>query len=127
MKASIILTTLLTTSAWAGALPTKRQNTAANEAALQQAREESAKAIEGGQGRGRLLLDEGNCSEACNRCRLSASATAVAEVFACGTAAVAIDVLTAGIATFLEAAGFVACEGAVVAKLNEKEETCLNE
>ncbi|KAK2668242.1 hypothetical protein RAB80_015622 [Fusarium oxysporum f. sp. vasinfectum] len=63
MKASIIITTILTTSAWAGNLPTKRQN-AANEAALQQAREDSAKAIEGGQGRGRLLLDEGNCSEA---------------------------------------------------------------
>ncbi|CZR45145.1 uncharacterized protein FPRO_15680 [Fusarium proliferatum ET1] len=126
MKASIILTTILTTSAWAGTLPTKRQN-AANEAALQQAREDSVKAIEGGQGRGRLLLDEGNCSEACNRCRASAVATAVAEVFACGTAAVAIDVLTAGIATFLEAAGFVACEAAVVSTLNEKEETCLKE
>ncbi|KAF5551421.1 hypothetical protein FMEXI_3539 [Fusarium mexicanum] len=126
MKASVILTTILTTVTWASTLPTKRQN-AANEAALQQARDDSAAAIERDQGRGRLLLDEGGYSEACNRCRLSASATAVAEVFACGTAAVAIDVLTAGVATFLEAAGFVACEGAVIAKLNEKEETCLNE
>ncbi|EXM19492.1 hypothetical protein V3481_017623 [Fusarium oxysporum f. sp. vasinfectum] len=126
MKASIIITTILTTSAWAGNLPTKRQN-AANEAALQQAREDSAKAIEGGQGRGRLLLDEGNCSEACKRCRLSATTTAVAEVFACGTAAVAVDVLTAGAAVFLEAAGFVFCEASVITNLNEKEETCLKE
>ncbi|CVL03597.1 uncharacterized protein FMAN_15109 [Fusarium mangiferae] len=126
MKASIILTTILTTSAWAGTLPTKRQN-AANEAALQQAREDSAKAIEGGQGRGRLLLDEGNCSEACNRCRVNAVTIAVAEVLACGTAAVAVDVLTAGVATFLEAAGFALCEAAVITTLNEKEETCLKE
>ncbi|KAF5553182.1 hypothetical protein FNAPI_6787 [Fusarium napiforme] len=126
MKASIILATLLSTSTWASTLPTKRQN-AANEAALQQAREESAAAIERGQGRGRLLLDEGNCSEACQRCRVNAVTTAVAEVFACGTAAVAVDVLTAGIATFLEAAGFALCEAAVVTTLNEKEETCLKE
>ncbi|KAM5366947.1 hypothetical protein ACJA88_011808 [Fusarium oxysporum] len=71
MKASIIITTILTTSTWAGTLPTKRQN-AANEAALQQAREDSAKAIEGGQGRGRLLLDEGNCSEASIYCSAAA-------------------------------------------------------
>ncbi|KAI1044246.1 hypothetical protein LB505_008640 [Fusarium chuoi] len=114
MKASVILTTILTTSAWASTLPTKRQN-AANEAALQQAREDSVKAIEGGQGRGRLLFDEGNCSEACIRCRVNAVATAVA-----------VDVLTAGIATFLEAAGFVACEAAVVTTLNE-EKTGLKE
>ncbi|KAF5717133.1 hypothetical protein FMUND_5951 [Fusarium mundagurra] len=126
MKASIILTTLLTTSISASTLPTKRQN-AANEAALQQAREDSAKAIEGGAGRGRLLLDEGGCSEACKRCRLSATTTAVAEVFACGTAAVAVDVLTAGAAVFLEAAGFVFCEASVITNLNEKEETCLKE
>ncbi|KAF4961442.1 hypothetical protein FGADI_296 [Fusarium gaditjirri] len=126
MKASIIITTILTTSAWASTLPTKRQS-ASNEAALQKAREDSANAIEGGQGRGRLLLDEGNCSEACKRCRSNAVATAVAEVFGCGTAAVAVEVLTAGAATFLEAAGFIACEAAVVTNLNEKEETCLKD
>ncbi|KAF4343826.1 hypothetical protein FBEOM_2221 [Fusarium beomiforme] len=129
MKASIVISSLFAASAWAGTLPTgltKRQN-AANEQALQQAREDAAKAIEGGQGRGRLLLDEGNCSEACNRCRTNAVTTAVAEVFACGTAAVAVDVLTAGAATFLEAAGFVFCEASVVTNLNAKEEECLKE
>ncbi|KAF5557617.1 hypothetical protein FPHYL_7636 [Fusarium phyllophilum] len=126
MKSSIILATLLSTSVWAGTLLTKRQN-AANEAALQQAREDSAKAIEGGQGRRRLILDEGRCSEACQRCRLSATTTVVAEVLACGTAAVAVDVLTAGAAVFLEAAGLVFCEASVITNLNEKEETCLKE
>jgi hypothetical protein len=129
MKASIIISTIFAASAWAVTLPTgltKRQN-AANEQALQQAREDAAKAIEGGQGRGRVLIDEGNCSEACQRCRLAATTTAVAEVFACGTAAVAVDVLTAGAAVFLEAAGFVFCEASVITNLNEKEETCTKE
>ncbi|KAH7216962.1 uncharacterized protein BKA55DRAFT_546393 [Fusarium redolens] len=114
LKASIIISTIFAASAWAGTLPTgltKRQN-AANEQALQQAREDAAKAIEGGQGRGRVLIDEGNCSEA---------------FFACGTAAVAVDVLTAGAAVFLEAAGFVFCEASVITNLNEKEETCTKE
>ncbi|KAF4455193.1 hypothetical protein F53441_2431 [Fusarium austroafricanum] len=130
MKASIIISTIFAASAWAATLPaglTTRQANTANEVALQQAREDSAAAIEQGLGRGRVLGDQATCSELCKRCRLSASATAVAEVFACGTAAVAVDVLTVGAATFLEAAGFIFCEGAVIAKLNEKEEACLKE
>ncbi|PVH90089.1 hypothetical protein DM02DRAFT_621164 [Periconia macrospinosa] len=127
MKVFAILTTTFAALAAAGPIRARQEASPANEAALKKAREDSAAAIERGQGRGRLLLDEGGCLEACQRCRTSATATAVAEVFACGTAAVAIDVLTAGAAAFLDAAGFVFCEGAVIAKLNEKEETCLKE
>ncbi|KAK0386727.1 hypothetical protein NLU13_6562 [Sarocladium strictum] len=129
MKTSTILVALFSATSMASTIPlvARQDLLPQNVQALDTARNDAAAAINRGQGKGRLLLDEGGCQEACQRCRTSAVATAVAEVFACGTAAVAIDVLTAGIATFLEVAGFAACEAAVVASLNEKEETCLKD
>lgn len=137
MKASAILISLFSASALATTIPlATRQEAPAqnvtrqpvllpqNVQALNEARQDAADAIKRGQGRGRLLKDEASCNEACKRCRGGATAKAVFEVFSCGTAAVAIDVLTDGALFFLDAAGFISCEVAVVAALNEAEETC---
>ncbi|KAH7109756.1 hypothetical protein EDB81DRAFT_832761, partial [Dactylonectria macrodidyma] len=50
--------------------------------------------------------------------------SALGEIAVCGTAALALEVATAGIATILEVAGFVACETTVIGTLNQAEAEC---
>ncbi|KAH8648235.1 hypothetical protein BGZ61DRAFT_376467, partial [Ilyonectria robusta] len=84
------------------------------------ARAESITTIEGGGGQGRRLFEFG---QLCSQCRTGA-VTAVGEIALCGTTALAVEVATAGIATILEVAGFIACEAAVIGTLNEAEANC---
>ncbi|KAH7317547.1 hypothetical protein BKA65DRAFT_103866 [Rhexocercosporidium sp. MPI-PUGE-AT-0058] len=131
MKASTILVAIFSASAMANTIPIaarQEEPLPQNVDALQKAREDSADAIKRGDGQGRRLGEDlSGCSELCDRCRTAATAKAVAEVIGCGTALVIVDVLTAGLSTFLEAAGFVSCEAAVIAILNQNEEACLKE
>lgn len=90
---------------------------------LRDARTSSMEQIEVGGGRGRKLSST-NCSTACSQCQTGAVTTAVGEIALCGTAALATEVATAGVATILEISGFIACETAVIGELNKSEAEC---
>lgn len=90
---------------------------------LRDARNSAMEQIETGGGRGRKL-SSAKCSTACSQCQTGAVTKAVGEVGVCGTAAVAIEVATAGAATILEVAGFISCQTAIIGELNAAEANC---
>ncbi|KAH6976500.1 hypothetical protein BKA56DRAFT_618407 [Ilyonectria sp. MPI-CAGE-AT-0026] len=120
MKFTVAL--IFTTLATASPLSVRQDDalTIVNDA-LDDARSASANSIMNTQGEGRQLLE---CGRLCTQCRNGAITTALGEVALCGTAALAVEVATAGIATILEVAGFVACETAVIGTLNTAEAEC---
>lgn len=48
------------------------------------------------------------------------------EIGACGSAALAADAASAGVATILAVTGFASCEVAVIGELNKTEAECLS-
>lgn len=120
MKFTVAL--IFTTMATASPLSVRQDDalTIVNDA-LDDARSASANSIMNTQGEGRQLLE---CGSLCTQCRNGAITTALGEVALCGTAALAVEVATAGLATILEVAGFVACEATVIGTLNTAEAEC---
>lgn len=90
---------------------------------IRDARTSSMEQIEVGGGRGRKL-SSAPCSTACSQCQTGAVTSAVGEIGLCGTAALATEIATAGVATILEVCGFIACEATVIGELNKAEAEC---
>lgn len=90
---------------------------------LKDARNSAMEQMETGGGKGRKLSSAA-CSQSCDQCRSGAVTKAIGEVGVCGTAALAIEVATAGAATILEVAGFISCQVAIMGELNSAEASC---
>ncbi|KAH8702704.1 hypothetical protein GQ44DRAFT_778539 [Phaeosphaeriaceae sp. PMI808] len=72
----------------------------------------------------RRRLGQTECSPNCQQCSNGATTKAIAEIAACGIAALAIDAATLGVGAILEAAGFIACETGVIGSLDESLANC---